>query len=105
MDLVTALPKSGGYDAIIVIMDQLIKMRHLLPCKTTVNSEDVPQQYLQNVWKLHGLPTHITSNRGTKFTAQFWKALCKHLGIEARMSTAFYFQIDGQTERLNAEME
>lgn len=105
MDFVTGLPESEGYDAIMVIVDRLTKMRHLLPCNTTVNAEDVAQLYLRNVWKLHGLPTHVTSDRGTQFTARFWKELCKHLGIEARMSTAFHPETDGQTERLNAVME
>ncbi|KAH8152704.1 uncharacterized protein LAJ45_02928 [Morchella importuna] len=89
----------------MVIVDRLTKIRHLLPCNTTVNAEDVAQLYLRNVWKLHGLPTHITSDRGTQFTAKFWKEFCKHLSIEARMSTAFHPETDGQTERLNAVME
>jgi hypothetical protein len=105
MDFVTGLPESEGYDAIMVVVDRLTKMRHLLPCNTTVNSEDVAQLYLRNIWKLHGLPTHVTSDRGTQFTAKFWRALCKHLDIEARMSTAFHPETDGQTERLNAVME
>ncbi|KAH0603205.1 uncharacterized protein H6S33_008209 [Morchella sextelata] len=105
MDFVTGLPESEGHDAIVVVVDRLTKMRHLLPYNTTVNSEDVAQQYLRNIWKLHGLPTHVTSDRGTQFTAKFWKALCKHLDIEARMSTAFHPEIDSQTERLNTVME
>ncbi|KAH0605317.1 uncharacterized protein H6S33_004539 [Morchella sextelata] len=102
MDFITSLPESEGYDAIMVVVDRLTKMRNLLPCNTTVNSEDVAQLYLGNIWKLHGLPTHVTSDRGTQFTAKFWRALCKHLKIEARMSTAFHPETDGQTERLNA---
>ncbi|KAH0607354.1 uncharacterized protein H6S33_002388 [Morchella sextelata] len=105
MDFVTGLPESEGYDTIMVVVDRLTKMRHLLPCNTTVNSEDVAQLYLRNIWKLHELPTHVTSDHGTQFTAKFWKALCKHLDIEARMSIAFQPEIDGQTERLNPVME
>ncbi|KAH0608780.1 uncharacterized protein H6S33_001008 [Morchella sextelata] len=105
MDFVTGLLVSEGYDAIIVVVDRLTKMRHLLSCNTTVNSEDIAQLYLRYIWKLYGLPTHVTSDRGTQFTAKFWRALCKHLDIEARMSTAFHPETDGQTERLNAIME
>lgn len=105
MDFVTGLPKSENYDTIMVIVDQLTKMGHLWHCNTTVNSEDVAQLYLQNVWKLNALPTHVTSDRGKQFTGKFWKTLCKHLGIEASMSTAFHLETDGQTERLNAVME
>ncbi|KAH0608772.1 uncharacterized protein H6S33_001000, partial [Morchella sextelata] len=105
MDFITGLPESEGYDAIMVVVDRLTKMRHLLPCNTTVNSEDLAQLYLRNIWKLHGLPTHVTSDRGTQFTAKFCRARCKHLDIEARMYTAFQPETDGQTERLNAVME
>jgi transposase InsO family protein len=105
MDFVTGLSESEAYDAIMVIVDRLTKMRHFIPCNTTVNSEDFTQLYLRNIWKLHGLPTHVTSDCGTQFTARFWKALCKHFGIEARMSTTFHPETDSQTERLNAVME
>ncbi|KAH0603255.1 uncharacterized protein H6S33_008259 [Morchella sextelata] len=105
MDFVTGLPESEGYDAIMVVVDRLTKMQHLLPCNTTVNSEDIAQVYLRNIWKLHGLSTHVTSDRGTQFTAKFWRALCKYLDIEARMSTAFQLEIDSQTERPNTVME
>ncbi|KAI0993448.1 hypothetical protein K3495_g14736, partial [Podosphaera aphanis] len=105
MDFVTGLPKSEDFDAIMVVVDRLTKMRHLIPCTTTTSSSDVAKLYLRNIWKLHGLPTHITSDRGTQFTAKFWKELCKYLKIEARMSTAFHPETDGQTERFNAVME
>lgn len=105
MDFVNRLPLCEGFDAVLVIVDCLTKMRHLIPCTTTANSEDVAKLYLSNVWKLHGLPTHVVSDRGTQFTAKFWKNLCKHLGIESRMSTAFHPETDGQTERFSAVME
>ncbi|KAI0996661.1 Transposon Ty3-I Gag-Pol polyprotein [Podosphaera aphanis] len=105
MDFVTGLPVSKGCDAILVVVDRLTKMRHLIACTITTTSEDLAELYLQHVWKLHGLPTHITSDRGTQFAAHFWKNLCKHLNIEARMSTAFHPETDGQTERFNALME
>ena len=105
MDFVTGLPESEGFNAVMVVVDRLTKLRHLIPCTTTTSSEDVAKLYLRNVWKLHGLPKYITSDRGTQFTAKFWKELCKHLGINARMSTAFHPETDGQTERLNAVME
>lgn len=105
MDFVTQLPESEGFDAILVVVDRLTKLRHLIPCTTTTTSEDVARLYLRNVWKLHGLPKYITTDRGTQFTAKFWRQLCKHLGIEARMSTAFHPETDGQTERFNAVME
>ncbi|KAH0611892.1 uncharacterized protein H6S33_009944 [Morchella sextelata] len=96
MDIVIGLPEGQGYDAIMVIVDHLTKMRNLLPCNTTVNSEDVVQLYLRNIWKLHGLSTHVTSDRGMQFTAKFWKALSKYLSIDARMSNVFHTETDGK---------
>lgn len=71
MDFVTRLSESEGFDAFLVVVDRLAKMRHLIPCHTKANSEDVAKLCLRNVWKLHGLLTHITSDRGTQFTAKF----------------------------------
>lgn len=105
MDFVSGLPESQGYNAILVIVDRLSKMRHLIPCDSTVDAEQTATLYLQHVWKLHGLPTHITSDRGTQFTSRFWKSLCQQLKIEAKMSTANHPKTDGQTERVNAVIE
>lgn len=98
MDFVSGLPKSEGFDAILVVVDRLSKMRHLIPCDTTVDAEQTAILYLQHVWKLHGLPAYITSDRGTQFTSKFWRSLCQQLQIEARMSTAYHPETDGQTE-------
>jgi len=103
MDFLTGLPTSEEYDAILVVVDRLTKMRHLIACTTTANAADVAKLYLNTVWKYHGIPTHITSDRGTQFIAQFWQSLLKQ--IKARMSTPYHPETDGQTERLNAVME
>lgn len=105
MDFVTGLPTSNEYDAILVVVDRLSKMRHLIPCHTTANAEDVAKMFLNSVWKLHGLPNSIISDRGTQFTSNFWKKLCHLLRIEPKLSSAFHPQTDGQTERMNAVME
>jgi hypothetical protein len=87
MDFVTRLSESNGFNAVIVIVDRLTKQRHLVPCHTTANAEDVAKIYLREVWKQHALPTHITSHRGTQFVATFWKYLCQILSISPRIST------------------
>ena len=61
--------------------------------------------YLCNVWKLHGLPWKVISDRGPQFIALFMKELCHLLGIEIASSTAYHPQTDGQTERVNQELE
>jgi hypothetical protein len=58
--------------------------------------------FAKEIWRLHGLPSDIVSDRDTRFTFHFWQELTKHLGMHLSMSTAFHPQADGQTERINA---
>lgn len=105
MDFVSGQPTSNTYNCGLVVVDRLSKMRHLIPCHTAVDAEETEKLYLHNVRKLHGLPFHITSDRGTQFMSRFWKALCKQLKIQARMSVAYHPEIERQTERLIAGMK
>ena len=105
MDFVVELPESNGFNAIWVVVDRLTKLRHMVPCRSSCTSEELAALFLQHVWKHHGLPQTIISDRGTQFASRFWKALCQRLGIEVRLSTGFHPQTDGQTERFNATME
>jgi len=105
MDFVMGLPRSKNHDAIWVVVDWLTKQWHLVPCSTTVDTCDLADLFLQHIFRLHGLPRTITSDRGPQFASAFWHRLCVQLGIEQRLSTAFHPQTDGQTERMNAVME
>lgn len=105
MDFVVGLPWSDGFNAILVVTCRLTKMRHLISCRDTTTAKDLARLYIDNVFRLHGLPKSITSDRGSQFVFAFWKALCDSCKIEARFSTPFHPQTDGQTERFNAVME
>ena len=105
MDFVMGLPRSKDHDAIWVVVDRLTKQRHLVPCSTTVDASDLANLFLQHVFRLHGLPRTITSDRGPQFASAFWHRLCARLEIEPRLSAAFHPQTDGQTEQMNAVME
>ncbi|KAH0606111.1 uncharacterized protein H6S33_003772, partial [Morchella sextelata] len=105
VDFVTDLLESDGYNAILVVVDRLTKMRHLIPTTKEADSKEVAKLYINNVWKLHGLPETMVSDRGTQFVAEFWRSLCDRLEISPKFSTAFHPQTDGQTERINAVME
>ena len=105
MDFVTRLPVSQGYDAIIVLIDLLTKIRHLITCHTPINASDVVRLYLQHVWKHHETLMFVTLDRGTQFTAQLWQTLLRYLKIKTRISTPYHPETDGQSERLNAVME
>src|SRR5437667_1473928 len=104
IDFVVDLPSSNGYTNVMVVVDRLTKMRHMIPLKS-LDVIEVAEAFIRNVFKLHGLPDTIISDRGGQFIATFWKTLCTRLGIEARLSTAFHPETDGQTENANAIME
>jgi hypothetical protein len=96
MDFITALPESDGYTQIWVIVDRLTKMTHFIPLRTGADGElpvrDLAIIFAKEIWRLHGLPSDIVSDRDTRFTSHFWQELTKHLGIKLSMSTAFHPQ-------------
>jgi hypothetical protein len=98
-------PCTTGHDTILVIVCHLSGQLHLVPCRNSDDAVDTADAFLQNVIRLHGLPHAIVSDRDPKFTSIFWKSLCERLGTQLRMSTAFYPQSDGKTERYNAVIE
>jgi hypothetical protein len=104
MDFITDLPESSGCTAILVVVDRLSKMRHFIPCKD-MDAPTVARLFVQHVFKLHGLPESIVSDRGTQFVSEFWRCLCQILKIDAKYSTAYHPETDGQTENANAFLE
>ena len=105
LDLVTGLPMSNGFDALLVVVDRLSKMAHYIPTTTDVNSKQVAKLFFDNVFRLHGIPDSIVSDRGTQFVSELIRALTDLVGIQQKVSTAFHPQTDGQTERINAIAE
>ena len=105
-DLIVKLPRTAaGHDSICVFVDRLSKMVHLVPCSESMQAEDFAQLFLQNVYRLHGMPRHIVSDRGTHWKNAFWAALCRIVGMAHGKSTAYHPQTDGQTERTNRTLE
>ena len=68
-------------------------------------AEGLVRLFRDNVWKLHGLPESIISDRGPQFMAGLMRELNEILGIKSKLSIAFHPQTDGQTERVNQELE
>ncbi len=106
MDYIVALPDTAtGNNAILVVTDKLSKMSHFIPTNINVTSEQTAQLFIDNVFKLHGLPSKIISDRGPQFTSEFWTKLWKLLNTKLNISTAYHPQTDGQTERTNGTLE
>ncbi|KAJ9515658.1 hypothetical protein QJQ45_002704 [Haematococcus lacustris] len=106
MDLITKLPTGDhGYDAIAVFVDRLSKMVHFVPCKESMNAKGFARLFIDNVFKHHGVPREIISDRGSHFTNQFWSSILKLLGVKECKSSAHHPESDGQTERYNRTLE
>ena len=81
MDFVSGFPKSiGGNDALLVIVDRLIKSAHILPIRTTFTLDKLAFLYVKEIVGLHGVLVPIVSYRDTRFTSKFWKSLQNALG-------------------------
>lgn len=106
MDLITHLPRTkSGNDAVAVFVDRFSKAAIFVPCKTTCTAPDVAQIFFKHVFKNHGLPKSIVSDRDTRFTSQFWSNLFACLGTSLDMSTAYHQQTDGQSEKTIQTLE
>ena len=95
---ITKLPVVAGKDTILVVCNRLSKMTHFMAATERISAEELARLFRDNVWKLHRLPESMILDRGPQFTAELMKELNRMLGIETRLSTAFYSQTDGQTE-------
>jgi len=88
-----------------VVVDRLTKIVYFIPTIEKTSAEGLARLFRDNVWKLHGLPKSIISDRGPQFAAGIIQKLNRILGIESKLSTVFHPQTDRQMERVNQELE
>ena len=106
MDFVGALPKTvKGFDSIWVIVDRLTKSTHFVPVKTGMYVAKLAEIYIEQIVRLHGIPSSIVSDRDPRFTSKFWESLQAALGTKLRLTFAYHPQTDGQTERTIQSLE
>jgi hypothetical protein len=105
IDFITHLPKSNGFDAILVVVDRLTKMRHYIPCLMTDSAEEVARLFVREIYRLHGVPLSVVSDRDIRFVNSFWEHLSNRLQFNMKLTVAHRPQGDGQTERMNAILE
>jgi len=105
LDFIEGLPKSQGKDTILVIIDKFSKYAHFLPLTHPFTALSVAQLYFSQVYKLHGLPEAIISDRDRIFTSALWQELFRLSDTQLLMSSSYHPQTDGQTERLNQCLE
>ena len=102
LDLITDLPESQGYDCILTVTDHdCSKAAIFIPCHKTINSEGIAALYTKEVFPHYGLPHRVILDRDPRFASKWMKELCRILGVEQNISTAYHPQTDGQSECTN----
>ncbi len=105
VDMITGLPKSNSYDAILMIVGRFSKEIILIACTMELSLEGWAKILRDEVYARHGMPQVVISDRGTVFVSKFMKDRYDLLQIKANVSTAYHPQTDGQTEQVNQEVE
>lgn len=105
MDFIVKLPKSKGYTIIWIIIDLFSKQAHFILCKGLPSIRCLARLFVQHIYRLHGAPKKIISDRGPLFTARFWKAFLQRIGTDQGLSSAFHPSTNGAAEQTNAMIE
>ena len=105
VDFITKLLVVAGKDAVLVVCDRLSKMTHFVATTKGTSAEGLARLFWDNVWKLHRLLESVVPDKRSQFAAELTKELNRMLGIKTKLLTAFHPHTDGQTERMNQELE
>uniref|UniRef100_A0A803K1K2 Gypsy retrotransposon integrase-like protein 1 n=1 Tax=Xenopus tropicalis TaxID=8364 RepID=A0A803K1K2_XENTR len=105
MDFVVELPSSQGKTVIWVVVDRFSKMAHFIPLPHLPSAKTLADLFIMHIFKFHGFPENIVSDRGVQFVSKFWRAFCTLVGTELSFSSAYHPQTNGQTERVNQSLE
>lgn len=105
MDFVEVLPMSQNKNVILVVVHKFTKYAHFLSLAHPYTAEDVTKLFLDQIFKLHGLPQVILTDRDHIFTRTIWQTLFKSMGVELHLTSTYHPQTDGQTKRVNQCLE
>ena len=106
MDFITGLPKKKKQNnSILVVINKLSKEAHFILMKSTYKAVNIADIFLKEIFRLHGIPKVIISDRDVKFIGNFWRSLFSRLELQLNFSTDHHLQTDGHTERVNQIVE
>ena len=105
MDFIEQLPDSGGFTAILVVVDRFSKQSIFIPTYDTITSAQLAELFVIHVFSKHGVPSHVTSDRGSEFVSRFFRSLGKALNMKLHFTSGYHPEGDGQTERVNQTLE
>jgi len=98
IDFLCGLPDSIGYTVIMVIVDRFSKMIHLIPFKQIPDAKQAAKAFMNNIFKLHGLPQDIYTDRGSQFTSALWNEFMHLLKIKNNIATTDHHETVGQVD-------
>ena len=105
MDFIEHLPPSAGFTAILVVVDRFTKQSLFIPTYDTITSVQLAELFVLHVFSKHGVPSHVTSDRGSEFVSHFFRSLGKALDMRLHFTSGYHPEGDGQTERVNQTLE
>uniref|UniRef100_A0A674MXQ5 Gypsy retrotransposon integrase-like protein 1 n=1 Tax=Takifugu rubripes TaxID=31033 RepID=A0A674MXQ5_TAKRU len=105
VDFITGLPPSQGHEIVLTVVDRFSKSAHFIPLPKLPSAAETGELLVQHVFRLHGLPTDIVSDRGPQFCSQVWKSFCSALGASVSLTSGYHPQANGQAERTNQSLE
>lgn len=105
VDFVSGLPDSGGNTVILTVIEKFTKMTHFLPLPKLPSAKETAEVMLAQVFRLHSFPRDVVSDQGPQFSSRFWWEFCKFVGIMVSLYSGYCPQSNGQTERMNQELE
>ena len=101
MDFIEKLLSSSEFDTILVIVDQLTKQAIFIPAHDTITSTDLARLFILHVFSKHGVPFHVTSDRGLEFVSNFFRSLGTALNMRLYFISGYHPEGDGQTKHMN----
>src|SRR3979490_553844 len=105
MDFIEQLPPSLGFTSILVIVCRLTKQSIFIPTVDTITSAELAKLFVLHVFSKHGVPSHVTSDRGSEFVSHFFRSLGKALDMRLHFTLGYHPKGDGQTEHVNQTLE
>jgi len=105
MDFIEKLPSSSSFDTILVIVDRLSKQAIFIPTHNTITSAELARLFVIHVFSKHGVPSHVTSDRGSEFVSHFFCSLGTALDMRLHFTSGYHPEANGQAERTNQTLE
>lgn len=100
----TGLPPSASNLVILTVIDRFSKAAHFIPLPKLPSAKETTLTVFDHVFRIHGLPSNIVSDRGPQIVSQFWREFSRQIGATASLSSGFYPQTNGKAERVNQSL-